>query len=463
MNVRSRNNNTNWGNQDVKYSNYPDNFKRQMNIVNPSYEQIIVKPPKENVTHGRQSRKFVVDSHDRNKLLYPNPNNYSINIPTAYRDVISIQLVKAYIPNTDYFINDSANKFMFQELESSEPICITIPSGDYTPQSLQDILKSLMNAGSEIANDTDIDVYNVIIDCVTGKFIITSNFGNGLYSNPEDVIFKIIFEDCTPSNCKEPCTITCNVPYTNSTSCNCDGETVTYEKTFLINNIPHDELFRTCEGKKLLKNSIAEKIGFAAQNLGFEGSTTGSVTPPVFDALTSEYTLTGNGTKFLTEFKISENILIGGNVYTVVKIISDTEMTLSAVNTPITLSGTYTVTKGAYIAQNKFDMSSQGYVILDILEANKLDSNSTSISDAFAILPMVHPHNTKSFVIASTLGQTREIKHYNPPMGKLNKLTIKFKRYDGSLYDFNGLDHFLEFEIKTMNDVGFYNNNFGNV
>lgn len=41
------------------------------------------------------------------------------------------------------------------------------------------------------------------------------------------------------------------------------------------------------------------------------------------------------------------------------------------------------------------------------------------------------------------------IKTFNPPIN-FNKLKIQFRTIDGNLYDFNGIDHFLVFEIKKV-------------
>ena len=41
-------------------------------------------------------------------------------------------------------------------------------------------------------------------------------------------------------------------------------------------------------------------------------------------------------------------------------------------------------------------------------------------------------------------------KTFNPPMNSFSKLTIKFKNYDGSLYDFGGIEHSLFFKVTTL-------------
>jgi len=39
--------------------------------------------------------------------------------------------------------------------------------------------------------------------------------------------------------------------------------------------------------------------------------------------------------------------------------------------------------------------------------------------------------------------------NFNPPI-HFNKMKLQFKTVDGNLYDFNGVDHYLLFEIKRV-------------
>ena len=65
------------------------------------------------------SKKITIDSFDRNKKYIPNnklysdPNNYQINLdkyPELQKNIIGITLVSAFIPNSEYLINDNNNK-----------------------------------------------------------------------------------------------------------------------------------------------------------------------------------------------------------------------------------------------------------------------------------------------------------------------------------------------------------------
>ena len=54
---------------------------------------------------------FVVDSRQRDCLVYPNQNNYNIQVPDVYRNVTSIELKAAMLPRTEYNINN-INKYL---------------------------------------------------------------------------------------------------------------------------------------------------------------------------------------------------------------------------------------------------------------------------------------------------------------------------------------------------------------
>lgn len=66
------------------------------------------------------TKKITIDSYDRNKKYIPmndtrsNSNNYQINLdkyPELQKNVIGISLVNAFIPNSEYLINNYNNKF----------------------------------------------------------------------------------------------------------------------------------------------------------------------------------------------------------------------------------------------------------------------------------------------------------------------------------------------------------------
>ena len=109
-------------------------------------------------------------------------------------------------------------------------------------------------------------------------------------------------------------------------------------------------------------------------------------------------------------------------------------------------------------APNVVNLGSCQYIILNIPELHRLEAQKASLIDAYTIIPFKCDSNC-AIINASTSPNLCDAKYYNPPMGKLSKLTIQFKNYDGSYYDFNGMDHFLDFKIVCLNQSTKYNLN----
>ena len=84
------------------FSSFPNGISQQLEMVNPTYDQMIIKPPEKNKTHGKRSVRVIVDSRTRDKILYPDPSKYLMKLEYEHQDVVSIELTQANIPNTFY-------------------------------------------------------------------------------------------------------------------------------------------------------------------------------------------------------------------------------------------------------------------------------------------------------------------------------------------------------------------------
>ena len=166
----------------------------------------------------------------------------------------------------------------------------------------------------------------------------------------------------------------------------------------------------------------------------------------------------GNGESyFKKDFSVDDSFYIEecDTVFTVTEILSRCKMKID-ISSPCDAFDVC-IALGTHTAPNKFDLSSPSYIILEILELENVRSNSTPIDRAFAVVPMVYPHNTKNFVVSPTGGVPPYVKYFNPPLPRLDRLTIRFRDMDGNLINFNGIENFLEFRIQSMNNLGYYN------
>ena len=61
----------------------------------------------------KQSYTFLIDSKDRDRNTYPNPNEYVISFSTPFRNVIGLEVIDASIPRTMYSIDYTNNTLYY--------------------------------------------------------------------------------------------------------------------------------------------------------------------------------------------------------------------------------------------------------------------------------------------------------------------------------------------------------------
>lgn len=108
------------------------------------------------------------------------------------------------------------------------------------------------------------------------------------------------------------------------------------------------------------------------------------------------------------------------------------------------LSGSLT-----YTGQYQYNLYGPTYLILHIDELYNLDGIKSSIKKSFAKIPFDNnQHTYKFFKEASDYIVKTE---FSPPLAKLSQLNIRFLNYNGTEYDFSGLEHSFLFKIKRLN------------
>ena len=91
-----------------------NDFQKILPDENFNYDNHIIKPP--SIEREEQKRTFstlIIDSRDRNYNIYPNANDYTIDLDEVYQDVLSIELVSAKVPFSNYLINSTNNILYF--------------------------------------------------------------------------------------------------------------------------------------------------------------------------------------------------------------------------------------------------------------------------------------------------------------------------------------------------------------
>lgn len=373
---------------------YPDVFerKRPMPIIEPTYDQYIVKPARKNTTHGRIPYIEFITSCDRNSELYPNSGDYQIKLKDTYTNVSSVTLFNGCIPNTFYKITKHNNVIYFQE-STCEKLMVVISEGDYTEEQLELEIAEKMNKVGE-------STYEVKISPITHKIKICSNLDGG------DHIFRLLFNGGT-----EPHQYTKRPIY------------------------PH--------------NSIGKILGFTPKNIQCAKGKV-SVTEG------SNMIFGDSNTEFLKDFSACDVFYIEGicQKFKVESVIDNHTMKTSEAS--CSTDKCLKISKGCLTGQNIVNLCSLNCIVLDIMELHNIKSNVKGLDDSFAVLPLFPIKNNTSFIIPQVKGNSPYVKYFNPPLARLDRMTIKFKDLNGNIIDFNGVDNLLGFKIKTINAPGSY-------
>lgn len=115
---------------------------------------------------------ILIDSRDRNYDLHPNTNNYSLRLDQNMKNVISVELLQAIIPNSDYLINSSNSCIHFQE-STGATLIAEIDFGNYSSET--DIASNLQIAMNNVGDST----YNVSYNSLIKRFTIQSDRTGG--------------------------------------------------------------------------------------------------------------------------------------------------------------------------------------------------------------------------------------------------------------------------------------------
>lgn len=126
---------------------------------------------------------FFIDSRFRKNIEFPNENNYKIFFPTKIKNIIEIQLKNVIIPNNEYIINNTNNKFIFQE-QINENLEIIIPFGNYTIDNLLNLIQNKMNL---------IGSSNYSLSIINNKIKFNSDLSNGFFNLLFDIENSIYF------------------------------------------------------------------------------------------------------------------------------------------------------------------------------------------------------------------------------------------------------------------------------
>jgi hypothetical protein len=157
----------------------------------------------------KQAYTFIIDSSDRDRNIYPNPNNYVIDFSSPFKNVIGMEIIDASIPRAMYTVDVDNNEIYYyagRDDNTDEIADEIITNGIQTSNNAN--LK-LSNSGAKIDVDKNsIYTSNLLIEN-TGYAILNNSINiyniynneNNIGGNSKGITFNINFNPTiTPEN-----------------------------------------------------------------------------------------------------------------------------------------------------------------------------------------------------------------------------------------------------------------------
>ena len=391
------------------FSSFSNDFNNKIQQTSSDYNSFIIKPPDRNRTHGTITKHIVIDSRDRDYLKFPSSSKYRVEITEDLRDVTSIELSLAQIPNTYYNIAVQNNKFYISD-ENEKIYSVEIPEGQYTNELL---IETLNGKFGNLFNEFDSKL-NFSRDPRDLKLRIQSDqsFNYNLNYSKND--------SCSPCKINS---IDTTIGFLNkvyiSTTIDLSNINVNFGNIILLGTLSINDY-------DLYKIDINDSnIDF--KKIFFEGD-------------------------YFTLYKDADTYKC--RIYKINNANSITYESLDDKNSTL-LEGNIFKDIFTICSPNIFQLNTKPYVILKLNDAKLLNSINAS-NNAYTIIPL--RHTADSIVNQSTTPVHGVIKYYNPPLGKLFWLDVEFLNYDGTEFNFRGQENMLLFIISMLNQPGKYNN-----
>jgi hypothetical protein len=403
------------------FSSFPNSINKGLQQVNVDYDPYVIKPPSRDVTHGSIARHLLIDSRERNVQIYPSSSKYRIEVQQEYKDVTSVELTLAQIPNTFYNIHLSNNIFYISENDTTINQ-IEIQEGQYTNESLIDTLNGK---------------YGDLFFNLTSKY----NFSR----NPINMKLRIQSNRATNSE------FIYNIKYNINDNCSpCKNKSIDRTIGFL-NTIYTSEMI---DLSYITITSITDTTTVSNQDY------------PIYKLIAAQPS-SGIEVDFTNTFYVNDYFQLYDSSTTttyscqIYEIKNDNTILFEVLNglNPSGLTGNLFNNISVLYSPNIFQIQVKPYVILKIRDFTNINSNATA-NNSYTVIPLT---GTDTTIINNATGPVHGIiKYFNPPLSRMPWMDIEFLNYDGSLFDFRGQENILLFTINMLNQPGKYNNYINN-
>jgi hypothetical protein len=413
----------------------------------------VIKPPS-NMPVKKRTMRVLIDSRDRNHLNYPLPSHYRYDfLQDTPQHVENIELLSANIPMPQYKIHSnnnnlnfstslplwdpSANEYIFSDIYN-----LKVPVGDYTEGHLANVLKIEFQKyveGIEVRFDPVQGHFHFdISDTTVQPFPILSFLARGkdtMYGANETIESPLRDE-------------TGEIMY--------DGKGQMRTQLVTENNIQAN----------YLKGTILKPLGFGLKqhstmlpndflthvlDNGFGKSIITYISKLRNDGDPLDILVRSGDKIHIYDYENPRQPDLINNMMYVVETI-DTSQVASTGFVFVTLNQTIPHTSSSLrIAKTNLEsdfksaIAEEPYIVLRIERGGNVISNNKAIHKSFAIVNKMFKSYTNLHVYDLMYG-----KKFSPLISQLSSITFKFLNQDGTLYDFQNQDHYLEVLI-TMN------------
>lgn len=398
-----------------------------------SYDNALIKPPEKinNKVKDSKVKYILIDSRDRNYKVYPNSNEYRIDLNEPIKDVTEIELIQAHIPATAYLINNNNNKIHYyigedENVAYNPPIHTAIVEvGDWDETNLASRITEAFRA-----NGHDVSVY---YDEHINKFSIVLNDNVQLYLDFRNTTLNGGQLEVVNSNYDQN---NSDTSYKTGSMGEILGFSKNYYTTDDINMVTFDADFTVksydINNNVYDPNNNTNPSYFILDKSKSEINTKNSNFPINIGSVLKVYNSNGD---YMTGVVESFLGVIGDKSDRV-------RLTwLSGLSVPEVSFNKITTN----ISDCAASLGGDDYILLQMPNLiERYEGRNTNVEKSYAKL---HLGKSTKNIFFGRIKQYSCVYECNPTIQKLDRLHIKFTDYHGNNYDYNNAENSLIFAI----------------
>ena len=405
-----------------------------------SYDNALIKPPEKinNKVKDTKVKYILIDSRDRNYKVYPNSNEYRIDLNEPIKDVTEIELIQAHIPATAYLINNNNNKIHYYiggnetDAYKTDMKIATVEVGDWDETNLASRITEAFRV-----NDDDVSVY---YDEHINKFSIVYNDSNGssYVTSGNNTQIYLDFRNTTQNAGEAPVVIDNNYDQNNSDT--------SYKTGSMGEILGFSKNYHTTDSINYISVSITDGVNlYGSDNTPASGSNLASYfildlskqdLNPNFPISIGSILKVCNNSNYITGV-INNFLGVIGNKSDRIQL-----TWLSGKNNTSKLNITHIVTN---ISDCAASLGGDDYILLQMPNLiERYEGRNTNVEKSYAKL---HLGKSTKNIFFGRIKQYSCVYECIPTIQKLDRLHIKFTDYHGNNYDYNNAENSLIFAI----------------